>query len=62
MLVVVGGDFAEELKEKFFSLVVIDGMIERLCDEFGDFGRERWEGLGIVDCEIDEFFGGVNGI
>ena len=41
MLVVVGGDFAEELKEKFFSLVVIDGMIERLCDEFGDFGRKR---------------------
>jgi hypothetical protein len=40
VLVVVGGDFAEELEEKFFCLVVIDRMVERLCDEFGDFGRE----------------------
>lgn len=59
MLVVVGGDFAEELEEEFLVVGVFGGGIEYGCDEFGDFGREGGEGLGVVDCEVDQFFGRI---
>lgn len=43
VLVIIGGDLREQLKEKFFDFIIFDGVIERLSDEFGDFramGRE----------------------
>lgn len=43
VLIIIGGDLREQLKEKFFDFIIFDGVIERLSDEFGDFramGRE----------------------
>lgn len=62
MLIIIGGYFGEQLEEKFFDLIILDGGIERLTDEFGDFGAMRGEVGWVVDGEINKFFGCIDGI
>lgn len=41
MLIIIGSNLREQLKEKFFDFIIFDGVIERLSDEFGDFRAMR---------------------
>lgn len=61
MLVVVSGNFGEQLQEEFADLVVIY-LVERLTDCFCDLSREGTEVLGIIDCQVYQFLGVVEGV
>lgn len=62
VLIIIGGDLREQLKEEFFDLIIFDRVIKRLSDEFGDFGAMRGEVVRIIDRKINKFFGGIDGI
>lgn len=62
MLVVVGGYFGEKLEEEFLDFLILNVAIDCLSDEFGHFGTVGCEVFGIIDWQVYEFFGAVDGI